>query len=253
MTKTVDEVRSEMDVLYASGKAYQSALVFDAIRGNQIRATSLHLSTPFAQDPTARILDIGCGEGGITAFFPHRNVIGIDISPVAIERARHNFPTGHFEASAIEVLAQASWYDGPFDLVVAQESIEHWTNAEQGLRVVASVLKPGGWFVLTTPNRDSLHCRMSRKFKREAPYCSNDHIHEFGYTELIDAVRKHGFRHDKACGVHLAPYWSMEQELGDKIRSITDNDEEVNVWLNEIGRSCPEYSFIQCHRFVREP
>lgn len=252
MSKSVADVRAEMDEWFASGTAYQSALPFDLMRGEEIRAASLQLSTPFAHDPTASILDIGCGEGGITSFFPHHNVIGIDISPVAIERARKAYPTGHFESVAIEELAQAAWYQGPFDLVVAQESIEHWTDAEQGLRVVASVLKPGGWFVLTTPNRDSLHCRMTRKLGGEAPLCSRDHIHEFGYTELIETVSKHGFRHDAAAGVHLAPYWSMEMTLGQRMRDLTDNDPEVNTWLNEIGRSCPQYAFIQCHRFVRE-
>jgi hypothetical protein len=92
---------------------------------------------------------------------------------------------------------------------------------------------------------------MARKFGFEAPICSHDHIHEFGYRELIEAVQSVGFRHDRAMGVHFQPYWSLEHVLGHRARKLTDNDEEVNNWLIDIGKRCPEYAFIQCHRFVR--
>lgn len=254
MSKTIEQVQQEMDARFAAGTAYQSALPFDLMRGEQIRVTTLRLSQPEASNPDARILDIGCGEGGIQTFFPLYNVIGIDISPVAVQRAMRNVPRGTFVACAIENLPEcpAVAVEGTFDLVVAQESIEHWTDARGGLRALRQVMKRAGSLVLTTPNRDSLHCRMARKLGFEAPICATDHIHEFGYRELINCVEDTGFRRTASAGVHLAPCWALEGVIGHAYRQLTDNDVEVNTWLNKLGAACPEFAFIQCHRFIRE-
>lgn len=252
MTKSVEQVREEMDARFAAGTAYQTSLPFDLMRGDQIRATTLRLSQPEASNPDASILDVGCGQGGIQTFFPCQNIVGIDISPVAVKQALVNIPAGTFYACAIENLPEAGFVARPFDLVVAQESIEHWTDARAGLRALRQVLKPKGALVMTTPNRDSLHCRMARKLGFEAPICSNDHIHEYGFTELVHFIEDAGFHREASAGVHLAPCWALEAYVGHAYRQLTDNDVEVNTWLNKIGAACPEFAFIQAHRFIRE-
>ena len=112
-------------------------------------------------------------------------------------------------------------------------------------------MAPDGRLVLTTPNRDSLHCRISRKLGiGEPPYCAVEHIHEFGYEELIKTVEKAGFRHEIDRGVFLAPYWTCEKVFGHAIRKLTDEDAEINAWMHDIGACMPtQYAFIQCHRF----
>lgn len=245
---TVDDVKKMMDGLYASGRAYKTSLPFDVLRGEEIRAATLALALSHApaHDDRFPVLDVGCGEGGIASFWPHQNIVGIEISPVAVEKARKSHPEVRYYAMPVESIGELD--EGPFRIAVAQESIEHWTEVPNSLKAIRAKMVDGGSFVLTTPNRDSLHCRMARKFGFEAPYCSSDHIHEFGYQELIDTVEAAGFRHVEARGVHLAPYWAIGQ-LGSHVRHLTDTDIEVNRWLNEIGRVVPEYAFIQCHLF----
>ena len=53
--------------------------------------------------PGARVLELGCGAGlPMTATLSAgRDVVGVDISPVQIERARRNVPAASFVASAI--------------------------------------------------------------------------------------------------------------------------------------------------------
>ena len=242
---SVDDVKKQMDDLYASGQAYKMSLPFDLMRGEEIRAATLALAGGWA-DPAITVLDVGCGEGGIASFWPHQNIVGIEISEVAVAKARKAHPDVSYHVLPVERVAELAGV--PFSLAVAQESIEHWTEVPNSLKALRGRMAGGGALVLTTPNRDSLHCRMARKFGFEAPYCSYDHIHEFGYQELIDTVEAAGFKHREARGVHLAPYWAIGQ-LGGQIRHLTDHDVDVNHWLNEIGRTCPEYAFIQCHRF----
>jgi len=251
---STSDVKTMMDERYAAGTAYKSALPFDLLRGNNIRDTTLSLCDRFGEviNPTVRTLDVGSGQGGIAAFWPHHNIVGVEISEVAVKLAREAYPAVKFVCCAIEKFELGAGM-APFDLVVAQESIEHWTDVPKGLQAIHQAMRPHATFVLTTPNRDSLHNRIRRKLgKGEAPYCSTDHVHEFGFQELIDTVQSHGFTLEKSAGVGLLPYWTLEDVFGSRIRELTDADEEVVEWFETIGRSAPpEFCFIQAHRFRR--
>lgn len=243
------QIRAMMDKRYADGTAYKTSLPFDRQRGERIRTATLALAESL-WSPIPRTLDIGCGEGGIASFWPHQNIVGVELSEVAVQKARKSFPDVDYRVSAIEDF-RLTPEEEPFELVVAQESIEHWVDVDAGLAAIRACMAPGGGLVLTTPNRDSLHCRISRKLGiGEAPICSIDHVHEFRYQELIDRVTGAGFEHQRSAGVGLLPYWSMERVVGEEVRRLTDHDEEVNQWFNDIASFAPaEYAFIQCHAF----
>lgn len=235
-----------MDERYAKGEAYELSLPFDAIRMVEIRKTVLDLVPRHLLN--CRTLDVGSGTSGIAPYWPHHDIVGVEISEEAVKVARTRFPDVDYRVGAIE-----TWTPHPgelFGLVIAIESIEHWSNADLGLETVRRALTPEGMFVMTTPNRDSLHFRMGKKLGIKVPKCSYDHVHEFGFVELIECVTAHGFVHEESRGVHLAPYWALESKLGDRVRTLTDKDVDVNRWLNDIGRTMPpEYAFIQAHRF----
>lgn len=249
--KTPEEVADMMDRGYADGTAYQTSLPFDEQRGVNIRRTTAILAHEYMRETTLT-LDVGSGEGGIASFWPHTNIVGVEISAVAIEKARKAHPNVKFICAPIERFELGAGME-PFDLAVAQESIEHWTDAAAGLKAIRAAMRRGGHLVLTTPNRDSLHCRIRRKLGMpDAPYCSHDHIREFGFHELIEFVSDQGFVKEQSMGVGLLPYWTMEDHFGPAIRNLTDADEEVVRWLEDMGASIPpEYAFIQCHRFRR--
>lgn len=248
--KSTAVVRGYMDDYYAH-KVPTTALPFNL---HIMRETFQHVRTlclPKAEEPGVRVLDVGCGGGGLRVRWPNWNTWGIDISAVAVQAARSKYPGGHFETCTIEESDRLKW--GTFELVVATEVVEHLVDVNVGLAAMARATAPGGWLVLTTPNRDALHCRMARKMGFEAPLCCTHHTKEFGYQELIDLVCKHGFRHDKALGVMLTPWWTLEDKIGHALRKLTDNDDQVNEWMRVLGRDHPEFAFSQCHRFVRLP
>lgn len=101
--------------------------------------------------PGSRVLDVGCGTGAPTAQqFADAGceVTGVDISPVMLELARKNVPTGTFlERDVLELDGSL----GVFDAVTAFFSLLMLPRAEieQALRRIHSVLAPGGLFSLS--------------------------------------------------------------------------------------------------------
>jgi SAM-dependent methyltransferase len=96
---------------------------------------------------TPRILDFGCGDGWLTAVLSmFGNATGTDLSPhIAAKR----FPRIPFVEADF-----SNWHPnlGPFDVVVSQEVIEHLEDQRRYIDTAADLLKPGGYFILTTPN-----------------------------------------------------------------------------------------------------
>lgn len=69
--------------------------------------------------PCRSILDVGCGEGTFTQYLTGlaSEVVGIDISPTAIARARRGVPRAQFHEVSLEAFEPTV----PFDVVVAIE------------------------------------------------------------------------------------------------------------------------------------
>jgi phosphoethanolamine N-methyltransferase len=102
----------------------------------------------------ARVLDIGCGVGGITVDLVRRHgafhVTGIDVErPVCTHAAarveRHGL-TDRIEIRLVEPGRLP--FDGEsFDVVFSKDSIVHIADKESLCRDLFRVLRPGGWFV----------------------------------------------------------------------------------------------------------
>lgn len=99
-----------------------------------------------------RVLEYGCGTGGHAFRLAEggADVTGIDISDVAVERARQRVAPGQqlrFEVADAEALPFA---DAAFDLVCGT-SILHHLDLDKALREVRRVLRPGGRAVFYEP------------------------------------------------------------------------------------------------------
>jgi predicted TPR repeat methyltransferase len=64
-----------------------------------------------------RVLDIGCGEGFMTQSLPGNEVLGIDVSARAIERARR-LEDQHLKFAQCSIFDAEKLGDLPFDLIV---------------------------------------------------------------------------------------------------------------------------------------
>jgi 2-polyprenyl-3-methyl-5-hydroxy-6-metoxy-1,4-benzoquinol methylase len=96
-----------------------------------------------------RILDIGCGNGGISNFFQrHNEQYGVDIK----DQRLPNNCTFHFKQVNSERLP---FDDGFFDIIISHHVIEHVQNQGLHLDEIYRTLKGNGLAYLATPNKSS--------------------------------------------------------------------------------------------------
>lgn len=101
-------------------------------------------------DPTARVADVGCGQGWsavtIAAAYPGASVVGIDLDRASIEEARA-LTAGHPGAERVSfIVGDASDLAAaaPFDLVCIFESLHDMARPVEVLAAARSALGPGG-------------------------------------------------------------------------------------------------------------
>lgn len=121
-------------------------------------------------------LDVGCGDGVMVDRFLHlgARVVGLDSQPEALELARKLTSVGRNAVMWVRADAHnLPFSDNTFDFVTCIEVIEHLNKADLCIAEVRRILKPGGVFVVTTPEASS------ERGVRDA-----FHVHEFTSGEL---------------------------------------------------------------------
>lgn len=100
------------------------------------------------------VLDLGCGDGRLSAELAARQLTLADVSPAALARAAARLPG----AAAVELEPDAPLphADNGFDLVLCCETIEHVRDTQLLLSEARRVLRPGGTLALTTPSHSRL-------------------------------------------------------------------------------------------------
>jgi SAM-dependent methyltransferase len=96
-----------------------------------------------------RALDLGCGDGRLTAELAATELTAADVSAVALERARARLPGARLAELAPD--APLPLDDASFDLVLCAETVEHVRDVQLFLSEIRRVLVPGGVLALTTP------------------------------------------------------------------------------------------------------
>jgi len=116
-----------------------------------------------------RVLDVGCGDGKVSAeiarVVPRGSVMGVDASAEMIAFAREKFPPARISNLKFEI-ADARKIGGsaggvaatrPFDLVFSNAAL-HWVDDHEAiLRGAAAVLKPGGRLVVSCGGKGNAH------------------------------------------------------------------------------------------------
>ena len=101
-----------------------------------------------------RVLDIACGEGYGSAMLAQvaSDVVGVDIDEATVGHAERTYGREglRFAVGSCEKIPAKK---DSFDVVVSFETIEHIEDHAQFMREVRRVLRPGGVFVCSTPDK----------------------------------------------------------------------------------------------------
>ncbi len=110
-----------------------------------------NIASLFDHDPKAKFLDLGCDDGLLTLEFAKKigtsDIYGVDIDDWA--------KNDKIKFSAFDLNEKFKYEDNQFDVVHANQVIEHLYNADNFLGEIYRVLKPGGYAIISTENASS--------------------------------------------------------------------------------------------------
>jgi trans-aconitate methyltransferase len=142
-----------------------------------------------------RVLDLGCGDGKVTAEIadqlPRGEVVGVDLSQEMIDFAKHTFDRPN--VSFAQADARALEFDNEFD-VIFSNAVLHWIYDHQPvLRGIRRSLKTGGRILLQMGGRGNAAGVLATvnevtRDPRWAPFFTNFHF-RYGFHGPEDYTR----------------------------------------------------------------
>jgi SAM-dependent methyltransferase len=134
------------------------------------------------------VLDLGCGTGYGTALVADKcaSICGVDISDEAIAYATNKYSAPHLFYRTIRKVEDAPlpFGDKSFDVVLSFQVIEHIADPTTYLEEIGRVLRPGGVFIVATPDRNTRLLPLQRPWNKF-------HVHEYSGQELVGLVSRY--------------------------------------------------------------
>jgi SAM-dependent methyltransferase len=161
----------------------------------------------------AKILDAPCGEGELAIQLASQalDVFGADIESNLSARAS----AAMREFRVADLNAPLPWPDSRFDLIACVEGVEHLENPFAFFSEAHRVTRPGGYFVITTPNIASIRSRVryfGSSFYTQDPRPLNESarhpLHHIGlrpFWQWRYALHTTGFRLTEISHTHIKP------------------------------------------------
>lgn len=193
----------------------QSVRYFDSKTGYGVSKARMERIVRHSQDVTGKtILDIGCGSGAVGRVLKTQGscvVHGCDISSDALAEADQHLDMTFFYDVAEQKLADCT--SDSYDVVIATELIEHLFQPHLLLSEIATVIKPDGVCIITTPNFLVWSNRVRMLFGQFAytktGLLDESHVHFFTYHTLHDLLKQEGYEVIKEDNVYhpKVPVW----------------------------------------------
>lgn len=159
------------------------------------RVAHTHLDFVHRHAQGGRLLDVGCSTG---LFLSAATSAGFHATGVEFSRGSATFARQHFGLDVIDgdihavVASNAS-----YDILTMFDVIEHVPDPARDMRKAWQLLKPGGLFILSTPNLDGLFPQWSLKVAQQLDYWPHPepphHLYQFSVATLSAMLNKAGF------------------------------------------------------------
>jgi SAM-dependent methyltransferase len=204
-------------------RLFYTALGALFLRQWHVRATLKRIART---DKIRDIFDAGSGFGQYTylmgRLFPGARILALDVKPEQIEDCTW-FTERVGQKDAVFQLGDLTTFARPdsFDLALSVDVMEHIADDETVFRNVHKSLRPGGWFVISTP-RSAERSDTNPEFESVI----GEHVRK-GYeeTEFIEKITRAGFEIEKLRRDYGAPWgwlsWMMLQRIPMRLLNIS--------------------------------
>jgi len=180
--------REHYDQLYKEDYMSGFTDIYEYCRLKTVLMTLCYLKKTFTPQT---ILDVGCGQGRylgiVRQFYENSMLAGIDISEVAISKAREKFPESIFYISSAEKMDCIP--DASIDFIITIELLEHVQDVRKTVSEFSRVLKPNGRILFTTPCANRYSFEWFSNFFSQTLEKSPDGFNRFG-TDPYEHVRR---------------------------------------------------------------
>jgi SAM-dependent methyltransferase len=231
-----------------------------------IRAT-IEKIRELAPDVRGEYLDVGSGNGELIARVVHE----FAVTPHACDYRDDLMTFADVRVDVVNLNSEPlSYADCSLDLVTCTEVIEHLEDFRTALREIARVLRPGGVFVVTTPNVLNVRSRIRYlffgfynlfgplRFGDDRIHSTHGHINPVGYFYVAHALHGAGFgdislsvdKLQRRSWLPLILLWlplqiysaiALSREKRDKIATVDEENErfvrEMNTTAMLLGRT----------------
>lgn len=124
-----------------------------------------------------RVVDLGCGPGGLTATltdrWPAADVLGVDSSPQMIAAATE-LAGGRLTFVQADLRDWVAAADTAYDVVVSNATLQWVPDHLALLPALVGLLTPGGWLAIQVPgNHDAPSHTLLRELAGRAPYAEH--------------------------------------------------------------------------------
>jgi SAM-dependent methyltransferase len=179
-----------------------------------------------------RFIEFGCGDGSVSLKLLEKGYsgVGIDFSPIAIERASSQLSSyvnkGAYQLMLMDIFDTVELdkhIDRNFDIAISLFVMEHVENDIAFLKQLKSRLRPGGSVIIAVPGR---------KDKWSLEDETAGHLRRYERNELFNVLKKAGLTNIEVWSIAV-PVGNWLFSLSDFIVKMSSEKEKLNVSLKE--------------------
>jgi len=166
-----------------------------------------------------RVIEIGCGAGGILQYFKEKgcNVQGVDLGAEYIEFGRSQYDLNLKTGGIADISS-----DEAFDIVIYSHVLEHILNPNEEIHHIKRILRTDGIVYIELPGVKSL--RYNNYDLDFLKYLQNAHTYHFTLTTLNNLMQTNGYKL-VAGNENIYSIFNTQIGIGTSYTTISDFDE----------------------------
>lgn len=192
-----ENVQEEYDRYYRELSKYEDNATSTGGAGNiydssRLSQTAMEIAS-IIPDKNARILDLGCGNGGLLKKIydlGYKNLAGIDPSPVCARNTASLLGIKTYATGLFDIPPEM----GAFDLIILSHVMEHILNLRGAISKVSYHLREQGLLYIEVPDAAGYTDHINAPFQE----FNMEHVNHFTLTDLDNLLGQSGFSKGKS-------------------------------------------------------